>query len=105
MPETALAPLQKDYEQALLEMGEYGNKSEVARAALRCLWDHLPAEKRVQAAVSHYKAGGASIGKAALLAGLPFFEMKKILHEEGVLRLGHATIEKSRTAAKRFASA
>lgn len=105
MPETSLAALQKDYEDALLEMGEFGNKSEIHRATLRYYWDHMPKEKRVQAAVVHYQNGKASISKAAVLAGLPFFEMKTILQEEGVLRLGFGNIEKSKAAARKFSLA
>lgn len=104
MPEPAFSPLQTDYEEALLLMGEYRSKSEIARAAIRCLWHHLPPEKRVRAAVGHYAAGRASINKAALLAGLPFVEMKRILQEEDVLQTSHADSEKSQAAADKFAA-
>lgn len=105
MPETALAATQKEYEELFLETGEYGNKSEIHRMALSYMWEHLPSEKRVHAAVARYKAGGATISKASLLAGVPYFEMKKILHDEGVLKLGFSTLAKSKAAAKKFQSA
>lgn len=105
MPETALAATQKEYEDLLLQTGEYGNKSEIHRVALSYLWEHLPPEKRVHAAVARYKAGGATISKASLLAGVPYFEMKKILADEGALKLGFGSLGKSRAAAKKFQSA
>ena len=105
MPETALAATQKEIEELLLETGEYGNKSEIHRAALSFLWEHLPSEKRVHAAVARYKAGLASVSKASLLAGIPYFEMKRILADEGALQLGFGSVAKSRAAAKKFQSA
>ena len=103
MPQTSLGSLQADYEAALLEVGEYGNKSEIHRAALRCLWDHLAPEKRLAAAVEHYRQGKASISKSATLAGIPFHDMKAILATEGVLATGHADTQDSVAAAKAFA--
>ena len=104
MPQTTLGSLQADYEAALLEVGEYGNKSEIHRAALRCLWDHLPAEKRLAAAIEHYRQGHASISKAATLAGLPFHDMQGILQTEGLLSIGHADPTDSIAAAAKFAN-
>jgi predicted HTH domain antitoxin len=103
MPQTNLGSLQADYEAALLEVGEYGNKSEIHRAALRCLWEHLAPEKRLAAAVEHYRNGNASITKASILAGLSFHEMQEILASEGILATGHADTKASAKAAKAFA--
>jgi len=103
MPQTTLGSLQADYEAALLEVGEYGNKSEIHRAALRCLWDHLAPEKRLAAAIEHYRQGKASISKAATLAGIPFHDMKGILHIEGILATGHANPGDSVAVASEFA--
>lgn len=103
MPQTKLGSLQADYEAALLEVGEYGNKSEIHRAALRCLWDHLAPEKRLAAAVEHHRRGRASISKSATLAGIPFHDMKAILATEGILETGHADPRHSAAAAKEFA--
>ncbi len=105
MPQTSLGASQREYEELLFETGEYGNKSEIHRVALSQLWNHLPPEKRVHAAVARYKAGLASISKASVLAGVPYFEMKKILADEGALNLGFDAISKSRVAGKKFQDA
>lgn len=102
MPQHANTATTKEVEDLLLLTGDFGNKSEVHRQGVISLWENMPTEKRVHAAVSHYKDNVCTISKAAVLAGVPYHEMKQILTEEGVIRLGFDDIEKSKAAAKKF---
>lgn len=94
----------KEVEGLLLKTGDYGNISEIHRQAVRKMWEALPTEKRVLVAVSHYRESKCTITKAAVLAGVPYFEMKKILQDEGALRLGFEDINLSKAQAKKFSA-
>ena len=68
---------------AVVSAGYYSNKSEVVRDALRNLFEskkHL----RQAAAVELYKTGEVTLGKAAELAELSFFDFKSVLKDQGV---------------------
>ena len=70
---------------ALVKSGFYSSKSDVAKDALRCLFEHKP-NLKITAAVEIYKEGKISIGKAAEIAEMSTLEFKEALAERGFIR-------------------
>lgn len=59
-------------------------------------------ERRVPNAISLYRKGKVTLSRGAELAGLSQPEFRKVLHEKGLLRVGHTDIEASKRAASKF---
>lgn len=70
---------------ALVKAGFYSSKSDVAKDALRCLFEHKP-NLKITAAVELYKEGNVSIGKAAEIAEMSTPDFKEALAERGFIR-------------------
>jgi len=71
---------------ALVKAGFYSSKSDVAKDALRCLFEHKP-HLRITAAVELYNSGEVSLGKAAEIAEMSTPDFKEALAERGVVRI------------------
>ncbi|MBI5389698.1 UPF0175 family protein [Candidatus Woesearchaeota archaeon] len=70
---------------ALVRAGFYSSKSDVAKEALRCLFEHKPTLK-ITAAIELYKDGQVSLGRAAELAEISTPAFKDALAERGIVR-------------------
>jgi len=91
--------------EALVKSGFYASKSDVAKDALRCLFEHKP-HLKITAAVEMYNTGKASLGRASEIAEMSTADFKGALAERGVIRTikstnkrvkkGLETIQKSR---------
>ena len=77
---------------ALVKAGFYSSKSDVAKDALRCLFEHKP-HLKLTAAVELYNSGQASLGKAAEIAEMSTPDFKRALAERGVVRVIKSTKE------------
>ncbi len=74
----------------------YENEETLIQDALRHLLRARP-DLRIQLAIHEYQQRGASLGKAAHVAGVSWAQMKEILLERGVpLKLGVEDIEQAR---------
>ena len=69
--------------EAAVDAGYYSNKSEVVRDALRILFE-TKSQLRLAAAIELYKKERVTLGRAAELAGLNFFEFKDVLKDRGI---------------------
>jgi len=69
--------------EALVKAGQYTSKSDVAKDALRCLFQHNPALK-INAAIQLYKENKVSIGRAAEIAHINTIDFKEILIDRGI---------------------
>lgn len=78
---------------ALVKAGFYSSKSDVAKDALRCLFEHKP-HLKVTAAVELYNSGEVSLGKAAEIAEMSTADFKEALAERGVIRAIKSTKER-----------
>ena len=78
---------------ALVKAGFYSSKSDVAKDALRCLFEHKP-HLKVTAAVELYNSGEASLGRAAEIAEMGTSDFKEALAERGHLRTIKSTTER-----------
>ncbi len=78
---------------ALVKAGFYSSKSDVAKDALRCLFEHKP-HLKVTAAVELYNSGEVSLGKAAEIAEMSTVDFKEALAERGVVRAIKSTKER-----------
>jgi predicted HTH domain antitoxin len=58
--------------------------------------------RRIPNAVSLYRKGKVSLSRGAELAGLSQHEFRKILHDKGLLRVGHDDLEASKRAAAKL---
>lgn len=79
--------------EALVRAGFYSSKSDVAKDALRCLFEHKP-QLKITAAVELYNSGQVSIGKAAEIAEMTTPDFKEALAERGVIRTIQSTKER-----------
>ena len=70
---------------ALVKAGFYSSKSDVAKDALRCLFEHKP-NLKISAAVEIYREGRVSLGKAAEIAEMSTPDFKEALAERGFVR-------------------
>ena len=70
---------------ALVRAGFYSSKSDVAKDALRCLFENKP-KLKISAAVEMYKEGDISIGRAAEIAEVSTSDFKELLVERGLKR-------------------
>jgi predicted HTH domain antitoxin len=77
----------------------YSSEEEVVRDALRHLLRARP-EARIQLAVYRYQTEELSLAKAAELAGVSWAQMKEILLEKGIPRLGPETVEEAEEEAR-----
>lgn len=75
---------------ALVRAGFYSSKSDVAKDALRCLFEHKP-QLKITAAVELYNAGEVSLGKAAEIAEMSTPDFKEALAERGTARIIKST--------------
>ncbi len=71
--------------EALVRSGFYSSKSDVAKDAFRCLFEHKP-HLKITAAVELYKAGNISIGRASEIAEMSVIEFKEALAQRGIIR-------------------
>ncbi len=71
---------------ALVKAGFYTSKSDVAKDALRCLFEHKP-ELKINAAIQLYKDGEVSLGRAAEMAGLNLVDFREVLVDRGLLKM------------------
>lgn len=78
---------------ALVKAGFYSSKSDVAKDALRCLFEHKP-HLKVTAAVELYNSGQASLGKAAEIAEMSTADFKDALAERGIVKAIKSTEER-----------
>lgn len=78
---------------ALVKAGFYSSKSDVAKDALRCLFEHKP-HLKVTAAVELYNSGQVSLGKAAEIAEISTSDFKDALAERGTVRAVKSTKER-----------
>ena len=78
---------------ALVKSGFYSSKSDVAKDALRCLFEHKP-HLKVTAAVELYNSGEVSLGRAAAIAEMSTPDFKEALAERGVVRAIKSTKER-----------
>ena len=78
---------------ALVKAGFYSSKSDVAKDALRCLFEHKP-HLKVTAAVELYNSGEVSLGRAAEIAEMSTPDFKEALAERGVVRAIKSTKER-----------
>ncbi len=79
-----------------VEAGLYGSNEDVIRDALRSLTQAHP-EYRALIAVSQYRGGATSLGKAAQMAGVSQEQMKEILYARGIApELGPADVDEAR---------
>lgn len=70
---------------ALVKAGHYASKSDVAKDALRCLFEHKPYLK-ITASIELYKSGEISLGKAAEIAEMSTPDFKEELAARGMVR-------------------
>lgn len=75
---------------ALVRAGFYSSKSDVAKDALRCLFEHKP-QLKITAAVELYNTGEVSLGKAAEIAEMSTPDFKDALAERGITRVIKST--------------
>ncbi|MBS3113983.1 UPF0175 family protein [Candidatus Woesearchaeota archaeon] len=71
---------------ALVRAGFYSSKSDVAKDALRCLFEHKP-HLKITAAVELYNSGEVSLGKASEIAEMNTADFKDALAERGIVRV------------------
>lgn len=71
---------------ALVRAGFYSSKSDVAKDALRCLFENKP-NLKVTAAVELYKEGKISLGRGAEIAEMSTSDFKEVLAERGFRRV------------------
>ena len=71
--------------EALVRAGFYSSKSDVAKDALRCLFEHKP-HLKISAAVELYKAEKVSLGRASEIAEMSTNEFKEALAQRGIIR-------------------
>ncbi len=71
---------------ALIKAGFYTSKSDIAKDALRCLFEHKP-ELKVNAAIQLYTEGIVSLGRAAEVARMNTVDFREVLLDRGVLKL------------------
>ena len=70
---------------ALVRSGFYSSKSDVAKDALRCLFEAKP-KLKITAAVEMFKEGKISLGRAAEIAEMSTADFKEALAERGITR-------------------
>ncbi|MBI2139763.1 UPF0175 family protein [Candidatus Woesearchaeota archaeon] len=70
---------------ALVKSGHYSSKSDVAKDAMRCLFEHKP-NLKITAAVELYISDTVSLGKAAEIAEMSTADFKDILADRGIAR-------------------
>ena len=70
---------------ALVKAGFYASKSDVAKDALRCLFEHKP-HLKITAAIELYKSGEISLGRAAEIAEASTADFKDELAARGIIR-------------------
>jgi len=88
MPEAktfSLSEIMMDEMSALVKAGFYASQSDVAKDALRCLFEHKP-HLKISVAVELYKSGEISIGKAAEIAEMSTPDFKEELGDRGIVR-------------------
>ena len=78
---------------ALVKAGFYSSRSDVAKDALRCLFEHKP-QLKITAAVELYNSGEASLGRAAEIAEMSTSDFKEALAERGSRRVIKSTSER-----------
>lgn len=88
----SLPEVMSDEIAALVKAGFYSSKSDVAKDALRCLFEHKP-NLKITAAVELYKEGKISVGRAAEIAEISTPDFTEILAERGVARIIESTPE------------
>lgn len=69
--------------------GEFNTRSELMRAAWREFLQRLPKAKRLSLATELFRRGKATISRAAEIADIPFYEMRRILIAEGLAVAAH----------------
>ena len=79
--------------EALVKAGFYSSKSDVAKDALRCLFEHKP-HLKLTAAVELYNSGQASLGRAAEIAEMSTPDFKDALADRGTVRSIKSTKER-----------
>jgi Arc/MetJ-type ribon-helix-helix transcriptional regulator len=72
----------------LVEGGLYNNQSEALRDAIRRLYQSLSRESRMGLALVYYRKHGASMTRAAEIAGVNYEDMRDRLVAEGIVREG-----------------
>lgn len=89
---------------ALIAAGtEYTTRSELVRAAWRKFLETLPKPKRLSLATELFRRNKATISRAAEIADVPFYEMRRMLIAEGLEVAAHDTDRFSQDA-KRLAA-
>ncbi len=70
---------------ALIKAGFYTSKSDLAKDALRCLFEHKP-QLKVNAAIQLYSEGIVSLGRAAEVAELNIVDFREVLVDRAMLK-------------------
>lgn len=78
---------------ALVKAGFYSSRSDVAKDALRCLFEHKP-HLKITAAIELYNSGEVSLGKATEIAETSTSDFKEALAERGIVRTIKSTEER-----------
>jgi len=78
---------------ALVKAGFYSSKSDVAKDALRSLFEHKP-HLKIAAAIELYNSGEVSLGKAAEIAEMSTPDFKEALADRGTIRAIKSTKER-----------
>ena len=78
---------------ALVKAGFYSSRSDVAKDALRCLFENKP-HLKLTAAVELYNSGDVSLGKAAEIAEMTTPDFKEALADRGTIRTIKSTKER-----------
>ena len=89
----SLPEIVSDEISALVKAGFYSSKSDVAKDALRCLFEHKP-QLRIAAAVQLYNSGEVSLGRAAEIAEMSTPDFKEALADRGTIRTIKSTKER-----------
>ena len=89
----SLPEIVSDEISALVKAGFYSSRSDVAKDALRCLFEHKP-QLKITAAVELYNSGEASLGRAAEIAEMRTSDFKEALAERGPRRVIKSTSER-----------
>lgn len=70
---------------ALIKAGFYTSRSDLAKDALRCLFEHKP-QLKMNAAIQLYKEEIVSLGRAAEIAGMNVVDFREVLVDRGELK-------------------
>lgn len=84
MPNIALGERYEQELDLLIKEGQFANRSEAVRAAIRALYEALPKETRMQVAARAY-SDGVTLGRAAEIGRLSYGELRKLLASQKLL--------------------